>query len=328
MHSTQYLPRVPPELQDNVLDQLLHTDFPSLLVCCLVSQSWLVRARKRALAGRQALLMAPHLQSNVSNDGAARLRDAQRFLELLDSPHTTLPSFVQRVCINGPDPLPITREPAAPELPYDQLNSLIIDKLPLLRRVRTIKVSNVTWRHLLPEAKRVIASLPLTKLIFENTTFYQKYDFLRFSSLSFPALEELRVRRIRDEEIERDALPTVTFPSLRLLEVDFEFDNGCGLLSMAPPVYMQPQQVTALYLDNIRRHDVVPIGAFIRAAGPSLKHLALDIVESVLHSGMTRPIPQTLSLSPFTETRISRPSKSQQSHYLLAIAHTHLGCSP
>jgi hypothetical protein len=256
----------------------LHTDTKSLSDCSLVSKQWLARSRHWAFDHRQAKLI-----SNDMPDAFYPKRDAHRFIGLLHAPHSTLPSFVQCLLVNGPDLGHEASDVVGPQMDYDDLNALICEHLPLLGNLRTITIAGVTWRCLRPESKALIGSLSqVTSVMWQSIAVESLHDLFGFCSTNFPGLHALKIRQIRVAEPEsQDARPPSStcrsFPRLRLLDV--VTDTVLRPLLSVPSIYIQPQNIETLCLGGVSINHIGLVRRFIEAAGPGLRHIALDIAD-------------------------------------------------
>ena len=83
-------PDLPPELLDHIVD-ILHDDEEALKTCCLVSKSWISRARK-------------HLFANVKLHPPARL---QAWKNTFPNPSLSPACYTKTLCIGGPEEVTI-----------------------------------------------------------------------------------------------------------------------------------------------------------------------------------------------------------------------------
>jgi hypothetical protein len=274
MTTTNRMPHLPREIIDAIIDQM-QTDTKSLSDCSLVSKQWLARARHWAFEHRQARLIS----RSSTPDSRATKRDAHRFIELLHAPHSTLPPFIQFLVVTGPD---FGYE--CPLEDYDVLNALISEHLPLLSNLRTIAISYVTWRCLRPESKALIGSLPqVTSVIWQGITVESPHDLVRFCSTSFSRLQALKIREIHVAEPEAQHVrppssPGRSSPRLRILDV--ATDAVLRPLLSLPSMSIQPQNIDTLCLGRVSINHMPLVRRFIEAAGPGLRHIALDIARS------------------------------------------------
>ena len=268
----------PGEIHDAIIDQL-HTDTKSLLDCSLVSKQWLARARHWAFDDREAKLI-----SNCMPGSFSEKRDAHRFIELLHAPHSTLPPFIQCLLIHGPDLAHEASDVVGPQEDYDVLNALISEHLPLLCNLRTITIAAVSWRCLRPESKALIGSLSqLTSVIWHSVAVESLYDLFGFCGTNFPGLQTLKIRRIKvaepdSQDVHPPSSTCRSFPRLRLLDV--VTDTVLSPLLSVPSMYVQPQNIETLCLIGVKINHMHLVCRFIEAAGPGLRHLALDIADS------------------------------------------------
>jgi hypothetical protein len=277
---------LPIEIQDAIIDQL-HTDTKSLSDCSLVSKQWLARARHWVFDDRQATII-----SNDMPDSFYEKRDARRFIELLHAPHSTLPSFIQCLLVHGPDLGHEASDVVGPQMDYDVLNALISEHLPLLCNLRTITIGAVTWRCLRPESKALIGSFAqVTSIIWQSIAVESLHDLLGFCSTKFSALQTLKIRQIKVAELESQDVRTPSstchsFPRLRLLDV-VTHTLLRPLLSV-PSMYIQPQNIETLCLTAVSINHMRLVRRFIEAAGPGLRHVALDVAESATDAEASR----------------------------------------
>ena len=266
---------LPVEIHDAIIDQL-HTDTKSLSDCRLVSKQWLARARHWAFDNREAKLI-----SNCMPDSFYEKRDARRFIELLHAPHSTLPTFIQCLLVYGPDLGHEASDVIGSQEDYDVLNALISEHLPLLCNLRTITIAAVTWRCLRPESKALIASLSqVTSVIWHSIAIESLHDFLGFCSTNFSGLQILKIRKIKvvDPESQDVRPPSSTCRSLsRLRLLDVATDTVLRPLLSVPSMYIQPQNLETLCLTGVKINHIPLVSRFIEAAGPGLRHVALDI---------------------------------------------------
>ncbi|RDB19858.1 hypothetical protein Hypma_013093 [Hypsizygus marmoreus] len=224
------------------------------------------------------------LASSEMPDIFPQKRDAERFIDLLNSPHSTIAAFIQRVTLHGPDLSPDFVDVTGPEDDYNLLNTLIINNLPLLLGVRSITISTITWRCLRPEAKAAIGSLPRVSAIrWKSTAFGHLSDLLVFSSTNFPSLEKLKIRLLKLTEpdvpsVRALAGTTTSAPFPRVRFLDFRADRGLRpLLSVSPSSFIRPQNMETLCLGAVYQEHFSLVRDFVKAAGPALRRLALDI---------------------------------------------------
>jgi hypothetical protein len=252
-----------------------------------VSKQWLARARHWVFDDRQATII-----SNDMPDSFYEKRDARRFIELLHAPHSTLPSFIQCLLIQGPDLAHVASDVVGPQTDYDVLNVLISEHLPLLCNLRAITIGNVTWHCLRPESKALIGSLPqVTSVIWQSIAVENLHDLFGFCSTNFPGLRALKIRKIKVAEPEsQDVCPPsstcLSFPRLRLLDV--VTDTVLRPLLSVPSMYIQPQNIGSLCLGGVSINHMSLVRCFIKAAGPGLRHVALDIARSATEAETLR----------------------------------------
>jgi hypothetical protein len=281
MSTTLNIPLTPSEIQDAVIDQL-YADTKTLSNISLVSKRWLARARRWSFVHREAKIMS---RSDMP-DSFDEKRDAHRFVELLQAPHSTLAPHIQSVLILGPDIGHEASNPTGPQEDYDVLNALISKHLPLLCNVRTVTIYGVTWRCLRPESKAVIGSLQhATAVSWQSVSFESLPEMLGFCSANLSRLKTLKIRQIKvtvaTPEPKDLCTPSSTggsFPHLRFL--DLVVESPLLPLLSAPSTYIQAQNIEVFCLARVSLDNIPLVGGLIEAAGPTLRHVALDIAEA------------------------------------------------
>jgi hypothetical protein len=162
--------------------------------------------------------------------------------------------------------------------PTEQLNKWITAAMPLfvsLRGVTSLSLRYLSYFKINPELKtRLFSSFPhLSELTIEESYFPDTADLVD-SILQCPTIKQLS---LRDITIGRDSIVSGQSRDRNLSNLQSFDISGCGFdlkpimnwfLSMDTIPFLHTLRIT-----DICGHEFESIGRFLRALGPSLKHL-------------------------------------------------------
>ena len=243
-----------PELVDTVID-FLYNDRKVLNVCSLVCKTWVSAARYHLFG---TIILHP---SNIRSFHALRA-----------SPHVTITPFIRRLSITDLEKVVNVSQEGKPEL--DGTDDIKESFSNLSNFVECLKLDNFSWK--LEHCQRqeaFIACFPsITRLILSDASFDTFTNVLR-TICSFPLLQELSICNVSWSSAPEDHMLSHFIspppPLNRLaLEICYRRDILDVLLTLKPT-----SGVEILQLGLVAPEDAHTVARYLRALGPSLKHL-------------------------------------------------------
>jgi hypothetical protein len=240
---------IPPEIVDQIIDAL-HDDKKSLAACALVYSKWLAPSRR-------------HLFRKV----ALTTENIQAFLNLLDSPHSTLHKFTKNLAME--------EGVYSGEMWFSESISELADKLV---RVETLRVHGVSWGELSEEGAgslidgfQQVTSLDLDLIALDYLTPLVKLV------CSFPLLEQLSCQSIilcaPDEEDNIAAQEYILPACTKSVYLRLPEERVVDWLNEQPGV-CKMNTVCILFKDQ----SLIPcVSNYIKTIGKSLQHLELSM---------------------------------------------------
>jgi hypothetical protein len=261
------LPSLPPEVVDAIIDELqsspyLYQRTPDyyewkaqaaervqlLGACSLVSKSWLPRSR-------YFLFMGVFL-CNLPLDRA------MAFLDLLDSPHSTISPYVRTLTLE--------------EAQSTWLNA-VLPRCTALHSVEALNITNGCFHLQRPPTEDVasfFASLRKLRMLSLTRCTFATYAQLHEALHSIPSLEYLLLSdNFVMNHSETDAVSTAPPPfALKYLSIS-PIDGKGGMIEW---LALSGQEIPKISLGSIESKDSGAIAHFLLALGPFLKSLVLE----------------------------------------------------
>jgi hypothetical protein len=239
---------IPPEVIDYILDYL-YDDKKTLARCALTSSKLLAPSRY-------------HLLGNVELVPENR----ERFIQFLDSPHSTLPSCVRHLDIEE-----------GTYTPEKWIAQSIAQLATSLVSVRTLIIDGLVWEQLDDETKTLLHNG------FKSVTFlkldFPIFDYIaplaKFAS-SFPVLETLALDRLMLSAIDEEDVyisPNYRLPScVRSVLLRLPEEHLVNWLLSQPRL-----QLDSLSVVFRERSLITCVASLLRTAGELLLHLEISM---------------------------------------------------
>jgi hypothetical protein len=271
-------PGIPPEIVDSVIDHIYHSLPPYQLgsdayhewrvralerqallgTCSLVSKSWLPRSRHLFFTH----ISLPHFQFGR----------AMAFLDLLDSPHSTIPAYARS--------LHLGEGLGRFENESRWLNA-VLPQLTALYSLETLTISTdgcfdmqgppTGDIHGFFASFQKLQTLTLTRCAFDTRA--QIYEVLH----SVPSLGHLTLDGLILNHPETDPVSTAP-PTFSLRYLNIGHVDGKEHLIVWLASGTQISALSTLQLESIEARDSWVIGYFLRVLGSSLKSLSLTFM--------------------------------------------------
>jgi hypothetical protein len=257
--------RLPIEITDMIID-FLFDDTNALAAMCLACKAFLPSARK-------------HLFSTITLRTAYPCwgEPAQGRLEQPATIFTSIAHLVRRLNIV-----------AAYGDPGGELSKWITESMPLftaLEGITTLSIQSWSWMDMEPEVgNRLIACFPhLLELSLHSNIFAESANIIDLV-LQCPTVERLSLYDITTEL--NDSLPLGQRGARDLSNLQ-SLDMGGEEFLLEPIInwFHSLDAVSSLHtlrIADIANHECELVGQFVRALGPSLRHLTLMFVECML----------------------------------------------
>ena len=257
-----FVPRVPAELADMVLDQL-STDVDTLRKASTVCKAWLPRSRV-------------HLFRKVCVTS-----DFDEFLEFLRS-ETQVQPYIRTLVLKGPDLYEID-EPQAPQTTLPP--HTIADIVALLPRLEVLQLQNVSLHdhkcdgmHAAPAPlfpPRTLGALQLMNVGSLSDTTNDIFGVLGlFSEIHFLHLAAV-AHILHDPTAHAPQLPDTPLPQLRVHALKLE-DTHTDIYYKAIRATDSKEVLRRIEVECSSDEHATALAEFLEYAGGGLEHLALD----------------------------------------------------
>ncbi|KAG6815813.1 hypothetical protein H0H87_011144 [Tephrocybe sp. NHM501043] len=311
MPHTEPDPRIPPDVQERIIDHL-HDDRSALLSTRRVSSFWLACTRR-------------WLTHNVTVDGRDAIAKNKILITLLQAPFSTLGPDIRSLKINGPDyrcGILCKRVHLGDLSSYRDLSAALEVALPYMTNLSALKLMALHIPCLSSRAQEAIVGLPPIKAL---DAFAITYASIKESLAPFQHISDLKIRHmnilgwreIRELHRHLDSSPILSLRYALRGQPDLPKLSCLSLVTslkllvtevtvplLAHDKYLHAQNMTKLSFTTLSDdlYSVQNIGAFIKAAGATLEHLHLAINYTSRDNGKTRTFLTTASPHSFPDS--------------------------